>query len=310
MTRYTEYSPLTTDRIFLSYVGMETDLIFNRGIDLPGFAAFPLVKTADGRDILKEYFEQQIELASQNDVGVMLESPTWMANRDRGATIGYKPEDIISANQESLSLMAKIKADKGYSPVILSAQVGPRGDAYEPAEQMSVSEAKSYHLEQINTFAATKADLISAFTLCYAEEAAGIALAAQTCKMPVAISFTVETDGCLPTGMTVDEAIEQVDQISDNYPDYYLINCAHPNHFSSLLDISKQIKRIKGVVVNASSCSHAELNEAEILDDGNPDELGQQLGDLKNRFPHFTIFGGCCGTDFRHMAKIVIEVAR
>lgn len=309
MSKYRAELPQANGGIFLSYLGMETDLIFNRGVDLPGFAAFPLVETDEGRSLLREYFANQIELAARSGVGVMLESPTWMANRDRGGAIGYTPEQITAANVAAIKLMSEVRTNKGDLPTILSGDVGPRGDAYAPTDQMTVTEAASYHAEQIEVLATTEADLISAFTLCYAEEAAGIALAAKQCGMPVAISFTVEIDGRLPTGMDLGDAVAMVDGITDNYPAYFLINCAHPDHFTSTLNGGHWMERLRGLVVNASRCSHAELDDAEELDDGNPNELGRQLGELKQRFPQLTIFGGCCGTDLRHMSSIADNVS-
>jgi S-methylmethionine-dependent homocysteine/selenocysteine methylase len=309
MAKYRTALPQLSDGIFLSYVGMETDLIFNRGIDLPGFASFPLLESVEGREILRNYLADQINLAKQTGVGVLLESPTWMANRDRGATIGYTPERISTLNDEAIKLMAKVRDQHGDLPTILSAQVGPRGDAYAPANQMNATEAENYHAEQIQVFSGTDADLISAFTLCYAEEAVGIVRASRRYDMPVAVSFTVETNGCLPTGMTLRDAIENVDEATNAGASYFLINCAHPDHFSHILSNEPWMNRLRGVIVNASRCSHEELDEAEQLDDGYPKELGAQLGSLHKSFPHFSIFGGCCGTDMRHMKHIASAVA-
>lgn len=310
MAKYRDKLNEVFDGLLLSYVGMETDLIFNRGIDLPGFASFPLVETDEGQKLLTEYFTKQIQLAASNSVGVLLESPTWKANRDRGAPVGYSPEKIMAANVSAIKLMAEVRDKEGDLPTLLSAQVGPRGDAYASSDRMTVADAASYHSEQIRTLATTEADLISAFTLSYAEEAAGIALAAKECGMPCTISFTVETDGRLPTGMTMREAVALVDDATDEYPSHYLINCAHPDHFASTLTGEEWMKRLKGLVVNASRCSHAELDEAEELDDGDPIELGEQMGDLRRKFPQLMTFGGCCGTDLRHMTAIVKNVLR
>lgn len=310
MAKYRTALPQLSDGIFLSYVGMETDLIFNHGIDLPNFASFPLLESDDGREILRRYLADQINLAKQTGIGVLLESATWMANRDRGAAVGYTPKRISMLNDEAIKLMAEVRDQHGDLPTILSAQVGPRGDSYAPANQMNATEAENYHAEQIEVFSGTDADLISAFTLCYAEEAVGIVRASQRYDMPVAVSFTVETNGCLPTGMTLRDAVETVDEATSEGASYFLINCAHPDHFKHILSNEPWMNRLKGVIVNASRCSHAELDEAEHIDDGNPKELGEQLGSLRKDFPHFSIFGGCCGTDMRHMEHIASTVAR
>lgn len=308
MAKYRNNLPQLGEKIFACYTGVDTDLIFNQGIDLPGFASYPLLGTEDGREILRGYYVDLISLAGQENIGVILDSITWAANRERGATMGYSPGDLRRFNTDAISLMARVRQESGDLPTILAAQVGPRGDGYVPIKQMTVAEAETYHLEQIEIYAKTEADLISASTLSYVEEAIGIVRATKRFDMPVAISFTVETDGCLPTGVSVKDAIETVDNATDNGTAYFLINCAHPDHFSHILTDEPWMQRVRGVVVNASRCSHLELDDAKELDAGDPDELGFLVGGLCKNFPQFTVIGGCCGTDMRHMRKILKQV--
>ncbi|MGI9350083.1 MAG: homocysteine S-methyltransferase family protein [Rhizobiaceae bacterium] len=290
--------------LFLAYVGMETDLIFTQGIDLPGFASYPLLETEDGRALLKRYLSDMILLGAEMGTGVILESPTWVANRDRGAKIGYSPDKIIQLNRQAIALMAEVRAEVGDAPTVISANLGPRDDAYAPSDQMSADEAEKYHSEQISALADTDVDVVSGYTLAYSTEAIGIVRAARRYRLPVVIAFTVETDGRLPTGSTLETAISEVDEATDGYAAYFMINCAHPDHFNSVLADDPWMKRIKGIVANASRCSHAELDEAEELDDGDPDELGKQLSEIRQYFPHIKVLGGCCGTDMRHMKQI------
>ena len=120
--------------------------------------------------------------------------------------------------------------------------------------------------------------------------------------MPCVISFTVETDGRLPTGETLAEAIESVDAATGRSPAYYMINCAHPTHFDHVLDASEAwTKRLRGLRANSSRCSHAELDNAPELDIGDPHELSGQYAEFLRRFPHINVLGGCCGTDHRHV---------
>lgn len=290
---------------FLAYVGMETDLIFNRGVDLPGFASYPLLKTAEGRELLKGYLQDLIALGKEAGAGVILESPTWVANRDRGSALGYSARELKKLNQDAIAMMAAVRSESDHTPTVISANIGPREDAYAPEAQMNSDEAERYHSEQISVLAETEVDVISGYTLAYPSEAIGIVRAARQFELPVVISFTVETDGRLPTGESLEEAIAEVDAATDSYATYYMINCAHPEHFSGILEDTSWMQRIKGIVANASRCSHAELDEAEELDDGNPTELGVQLSDIRRRFPHIQVLGGCCGTDMRHMKQIV-----
>ena len=305
MAKYRTNLSAIEESLFVSYVGIETDLIFNRGIDLPGFASYPLLETTEGRDLLYGYYSQLMDMAKHKGVGVFLESLTWVANRDRGAAIGYTSEYLKNANIAAIELIAQIRENKGDLPTILSAQVGPRDDGYAPKEQMTSDEAEIYHGLQIEIISKTEADVVSAFTLCYPEEAIGIVRAGEKFGLPAVIAFTVETDGHLPTGMPLKEAIEVVDGATNSGAIYFLINCAHPDHFSKILEDEDWIKRIRGFVVNASRKSHAELDDSEELDEGDPKELGELVGAICKRFPHFTIVGGCCGTDMRHLEQIL-----
>lgn len=290
--------------LLLAYAGMETDLMFTHGIDLPGFASYPLLETEDGRALIQRYLKDMIALGDASGTGVILESPTWVANRDRGAAIGYSPEQLKQLNQQAIALMAELRAEAGDVPTIISANIGPRVDAYAPKDQMNADEAERYHSEQISALAETEIDIVSGYTLAYSTEAIGIVRAAQRFGLPVVIAFTVETDGRLPTGVPLEIAISEVDAATDEYAAYFMINCAHPDHFASILEDRPWIQRVKGIVANASRCSHAELDEAKALDDGDPVELGKQLSDIRHRFPHIRVLGGCCGTDMRHMKQI------
>ncbi|WP_371810645.1 homocysteine S-methyltransferase family protein [Ruegeria sp. HKCCA5763] len=285
---------------------METDLLFTQGVNLPGFASYPLLETQEGRDRLNGYFQDLIDVGKKHDVGVILESPTWVANRDRGKSIGYEPEKLMELNKQAVALMCEARTRMGDLPTVISANVGPRDDAYAPGEQMSADEAEAYHSEQIAALAETDVDLISGYTLAYPAEAIGIVRAAKRFNLPVVIAFTVETDGRLPTGAPLEEAISEVDAATDNYATYFMINCAHPDHFRSTLTDAPWMKRVHGIVANASRCSHAELDEAEELDAGNPSELGKQLAEIRQTFPWVSVLGGCCGTDMRHISNIAL----
>jgi S-methylmethionine-dependent homocysteine/selenocysteine methylase len=297
--------PQLNGDLYVAYTGMETDLMFTHSIELPGFASFPLLESKTGRAHLHGYYRDLISLGKEHGIGVILESPTWVANRDRGAAIGYTPGQLIDLNKRAIAHMCDARDEFGDLPTVISANVGPRADAYTPSEQMSAEEAEAYHVEQITALAETHVDMISGYTLAYPAEAVGIVRAAKVFKIPVVIAFTVETNGRLPTGTSLEEAITQVDAKTDGYAAYFMINCAHPDHFVNVLNDGPWMKRVRGIIANASRCSHAELDEAEELDDGNPNELGQQLAEIRRRFPHIGVLGGCCGTDMRHLSCIV-----
>ncbi|NDW53838.1 homocysteine S-methyltransferase family protein [Aliiroseovarius sp. PrR006] len=310
MALYRDKLPQLEGGTFLAYTGMETDLLFTQGIDLPGFASYPLLETEKGRKILRRYFQELIEIGKSAGVGVILESPTWVANRDRGAAIGYAPDRLVELSKQAVALMADVRSASHDLPTLLSANIGPRDDAYAPGDQMNADEATAYHSEQVSALAETDVDLISGYTVAYPAEAVGMVLAAKQHNLPVIIAFTVETDGRLPTGATLKDAIEEVDAATDSYACYFMINCAHPDHFDDVLTDDPWMQRLKGIVANASRCSHAELDEAEELDDGDPMELGQQLAMICAKFPQINIVGGCCGTDSRHLIQIADAVSR
>lgn len=296
--------PQLCDDLFLTYTGMETDLLFTQNVDLPGFASFPLLQSDEGRSHLNRYAHDLIALGKDYGTGIILESATWVANRDRGAAIGYGPDRLRELNKQAIALLCDVRGRLGDLPTIISANVGPRADAYAPSERMTAAEAKAYHSEQIGTLAETEMDVTSAYTIAYPAEATGIVQSAQSYGVPVVVAFTVETDGRLPDGTLLEEAIKYVDAETDAYASYFMINCAHPDHFANVLSDGLWLNRLRGLVANASRCSHAELDNAKVLDAGNPIELGEQLAEIRQRFPHINVLGGCCGTDMRHLQSI------
>jgi S-methylmethionine-dependent homocysteine/selenocysteine methylase len=284
--------------------GLETTLIFHDKIELPYFAAFHLLRDEAGTDILRRYYERYARMATSQQVGLILESPTWRANRDWAEKLGYSAAALADANRRAVGLMLEIRAahETATSKMPVSGNLGPRGDGYKAEKRMSVAEASDYHATQIDTFAQTDADLISAFTMNYVEEAIGIVRAAQAREVPAVISFTLETDGRLPSGDSLARAIAQTDDATGGYPAYYMINCAHPTHFDHVLNgATSVLDRIRGLRTNASRKSHAELDESTDLDAGNPEELGHQHVQLQAQLPQLSVVGGCCGTDHRHV---------
>jgi S-methylmethionine-dependent homocysteine/selenocysteine methylase len=309
MAQFRKALPQLGGNFFLTDGGIETTLIFLEGQALPDFAAFHLLKTRDGEAALRKYFRTYAGLAKRFGTGLILESATWRASADWGTKLGYSVKDLAEANRRAVSLLDEIRREfKGDAQeVVVSGCLGPRGDGYSPGKTMTAKEAETYHSGQVRVFEDSAADMVTAITMNYADEAVGIAKAAEKAAMPVAISFTVETDGNLPTGQTLREAIEQVDSTTSDYPCYYMINCAHPAHFEHALTRGEPwTRRVRGLRANASRKSHAELNESPELDTGNPVELGADHAELKKRLPDLNVMGGCCGTDHRHVEQIAV----
>jgi S-methylmethionine-dependent homocysteine/selenocysteine methylase len=309
MAKYRNQLPQLGGDIFMTDGGLETTLIFHDGIDLPYFAAFDLMKSDEGKKRLYDYFVSYADIAKKNEVGLILESATWRASSDWGTKLGYDTTALKKANKEFISFLNNIRDDheNEKTPMVISGCLGPRGDGYSIDELMSPEEASDYHSEQINAFAEAETDMVSALTMTYASEAIGVTLASKKAGIPVTISFTVETDGKLPSGQTLKGAIREVDDATENGPAYYMINCAHPSHFDEVLPGGELwADRIRGIRANASRKSHAELDEAEELDDGNPTEMGQEFKALKERLYKLNVLGGCCGTDQRHLEQIIV----
>lgn len=312
MPHYRQHLPQLDGGLFLTDGGIETTLIFHEKLDLPLFAAFTLLKTPDGTAVLRRYFDGYAGLAFRTGTGLVLESATWRANPDWAGRLGYSPSELAAANRQAISLLEAIRsiAPASAEPIVVSGCVGPRGDGYVAGDAMSTIEAQRYHQAQVDTFAGTTADMICAHTMTYAAEAVGIARAAQHAGMPVAISFTVETDGRLPNGQTLQRAIEEVDDRTSGYPAYFMINCAHTTHFAPVLEPGQAwVSRLRGLRANASRMSHAELNESPTLDAGNPEQCGLEYAWLVRRLPNLNVLGGCCGTDLRHVEQIARSCA-
>jgi S-methylmethionine-dependent homocysteine/selenocysteine methylase len=296
-----------TEKLFLTDSGFETTIIFHHNIDLPHFALFSIIDKARYRDVIYNYYREHLDLAIEHNTGFILESATWRANKDWGFKLGYNQKELIKINTLAIEQLKAIKKEyvSKVNPILISGQIGPAGDGYVLANTMTPVEAKQCHSLQILAFKEAGADLASALTIGYINEALGIVQAAKEHQLPVVISFTVETNGKLPSGESLKQAIETIDKLTNEYPLYYMINCAHPLHFINEIETLDDWKlRIKGVRANASCKSHAELDEATELDSGDPTDFGKWHIKLLEKLPHLKVFGGCCGTDVSHIIEI------
>jgi S-methylmethionine-dependent homocysteine/selenocysteine methylase len=311
MSRYRDQLPQLDQRLFLTDSGLETTLIFHDGYDLPHFAAFGLLDDETGRERLDRYFREHAQVADGVGAGVVLESATWRASSDWAELLGLSADQLADVNRRSIAELDRLREELGEDrAVVVSGCIGPRGDGYDATVRMDAREAQDYHGVQVRTFAGTQADMVHAMTITYPDEAIGIIVAAQEAGIPVAVSFTVETDGLLPDGTTLGDAIERVDEATDNGAAYFGVNCAHPTHVAPALDPQAPwAHRLRGLRANASRRSHAELDEAETLDAGDPEEFGREYAELRRDNPALTVLGGCCGTDLRHVQAIATATA-
>ncbi|MEM9224858.1 MAG: homocysteine S-methyltransferase family protein [Pseudomonadota bacterium] len=287
---------------YLTDSGLETTLVFLDGRELPAFAAFPLLDSPEGRNRLSQYYREHADAAREAQMGFIFEAPTWRANPDWGKEVGYDSVAIRRVNADAIAFLRDLQAEYGDMHTLVSGQVGPRGDGYIPNAAMGMEEAEAYHSVQINAFG--RPDMVTALTMNTTAEAIGVVRAARGADVPVVIAFTVETDGRLATGQPLGDAITQTDDETGSYAAYFMINCAHPEHFSEEI-CATSAKRVRGLRANASTKSHEELDEAEELDIGDPHALGSAYKTLGEAFADLSVVGGCCGTDMRHIRAIV-----
>jgi len=298
--------PHQTEQRYLAYAGTGTDLIFNHGIDLPGFASFPLLERPETRRVLAGQMQALVDLADRMGLGCILDAPTWMANRDRAAPLGYDVARLMDVNRDAVALMEEVRQAATREDVLVSACVGPQHDPYADVAPISVEAARQYHAMQLSALKGTAVDLVTAYTFNRVGEAAGCVLAAQDIGLPLVMSLVVETDGRLADGTGLTDAITRIDAATGSGAEFFMVNCAHPTHFAKVLEGHS---RLQGVIANASSCSHAELDEADTLDEGNPGQLGREIAQIIRQNPDIRVFGGCCGTDMRHLGAMALGVA-
>ena len=308
MSRFRSALPQMGKDLFLTDAGLETDLIFNHHVPIREFAAHNLLETSEGRAALTAYFNGFLQLAQDIGAGFVLDAVTWKAQRHWAADLGASIEALKAANEQAVAFAADLRDRTANSyPVVLGAIIGPRGDAYRPDLRIRAQDAQDYFAEQLGWLAATEVDMVTALTFNQASEAVGFVRAAQQAGLPAAVSFTVERDGALPDGQALSDAIAQVDDETVGAVAYFMVNCAHPDHFSSVLN-GDWTQRIRGVRCNASRMSHAELDEAPELDAGDPAEFGRLHGLLRQRLPNARVWGGCCGSDLRHVTRVAEAV--
>ena len=295
--------PQSSGRPVVTDGGLETDLIYNHDVDLPDFAAFPLVDDERGRRLLVRYYREYVDIADQAGVALQLETPTWRASSDWGDRLGYSASELRRVNRDAVRLLERLRDEVDVESFLISGCLGPRGDGYVAGEVVDPDDAAAYHAPQIEALADAGADLITVLTLTGTGEAVGVVRAARAAGLPVAVSFTVEMDGRLPDGTALSAAITEVD--TEARPDYFMINCAHPDHIApGLTDDGAWRSRIVGLRANASTRSHEELDAATELDEGDPNKLANAQNALRPQLPNLAVVGGCCGTDARHVGAM------
>jgi len=308
---YRSALPQLSGSLFLADGGIETDLIFNRGIEIREFAAHTLLSDPASREQVAAYFRPFLTLAADCGAGYILDSQTWKAHLHWADSLRATAAELREANLDSISFIAGIRkefADQS-KPIVLNGIIGPTSDAYAPEARLTSDQARHYHAQQIGWLAETEVDMVTATTFPHVDEAIGFVQAAGEAEIPAVVSFTVETDGRLPTGVPLADAVRRVDDATDGAAAYFMVNCAHPDHFFHVLGDEDWARRIRGLRCNASRLSHAELDACETLGDGEPSEFGSQYRSILERLPWINVLGGCCGSDLRHVTEVARSVS-
>lgn len=302
--------PRINGDLFLTDAGIETDIMYKKGFELPHFSLFHLLNDPVATREITRYIEDLIRVALRNKVGMVLCGLHYRASRDWGELLGYSRESLADINRKCVDLLTALKQkyETADSPMPVSACIGPRGDAYKLNRTMSAEEAESYHAEQIATVHAAGADLVSALTFNSTDEVIGLVRAANSIGIPCVVSFTLDQAGRLKTGQSLRDAISETDDATNGSVAYYMINCTHPVDFEPALETGTWAQRLNGIRPNASSLEKGTLCQLGHLEEGDPVELGQQMSDVARRFPHMSVWGGCCGTDHTHIEEICRNV--
>ncbi len=292
--------------------GFETWLQYVDGFTLHHFCGFELLNDDRGLAWMKDYHRKVVEAAVANGFGVINEGLHYRASRDWGGLIGFSRESLEEINIRGIDFYKDFAREYGSAdtPMIIGGVIGPRGDAYNIGRTPDAAEAEDYHSEQILTFRKAGADLVTAMTFSSVEEAIGLARAAKSAAMPVVISFLVARGGRLKGGESLEEAITRVDAATGHAPAYYMINCTHPTEFEPGLSEGDWTGRLGGFMPNAVAMETLDLCKLGHLEDGDPNELGAQMAGLAKRFPRVSVWGGCCGTDGRHIDQITRQVSQ
>lgn len=311
MVSYRNALPQLAGGLFFCDGGIETDLIFNHGIEIPHFASHTLLPDPETRAVVKDYFRGFLALAREMGVGYILDAQTWKAHMHWAESLGASEEDLRAVNLDAVELAGELRDEfaTNAQPIVLNAFIGPQGCAYAPEMEVAAHQAEQYHSKQLGWLAETEIDMVTAMTFTQSDEAIGVVRAARAVGLPIVVSFTVETDGRLPNGELLGAAVEAVDAATDSAVAYFMVNCAHPDHFSHVFNDQAWTQRIRGLRCNASRMSHEELDNCDELDAGDPLELGEQYQALVERMPWLNVFGGCCGSDLRHIKEIARALA-
>jgi len=297
--------------LFLTEGGIETEIIYKHGFELPEFAMFTLLENPRAVGVMRDMFRRQLDVAAEFAMSVLLTGLDYRASPDWGARLGYSQHGLAEINIRAIEFLREIASEyhEQIPRILIGGIIGPRGDAYQLNKTITSVEAEDYHAVQLATLKAAKVDFACALTFNNTPEAIGVARAATTIGVPLTVSLTVNSNGRLKSGPTVAEAVKSIDaEAGKSAPAFYMLNCSHPVEFEPALTEGAWLERLRGFRPNASKMEKIALCKLGHLEEGNPVELGRLMGDLARRIPHMDIWGGCCGTGETHLREIAKNV--
>ncbi|MEM6577429.1 MAG: homocysteine S-methyltransferase family protein [Pseudomonadota bacterium] len=297
------------DQIFLTEGGTETEIMFRHGFDFPQFAVFELLKDPEATAVLRDMYRRLLDVIAASGCNAHLAGLDYRASPDWGAVLGYSPEGLAEVQARCIDFLREVSRpyESRIPEIRIAGGIGPRGDAYELNEAITEETAEDYHSVQLETLKALGVTEVWGATFNNVPEAVGLARAAHRLGLRLCLSFTLTAENRLRSGPSLKEAIEATDQRAGTArPDHYGLNCSHPLEFLPALEPGDWIERLRNIRPNAAAMDKIALCKLNHLEDGDPVELGQQIGDLARRYPHIDTFGGCCGcweTHLREMAN-------
>jgi S-methylmethionine-dependent homocysteine/selenocysteine methylase len=298
--------------LYLTEGGQETEVMYKFGHDLPEFAMYPLLDRPAAMADLRGMYARYLDAAAEHGFAAMMSGLDYRASPDWGEKLGYSREALADALLQSMAFLREVA--KPYvgqiSEILYGGMLGPRGDAYSLNRTITADEAEAYHSFQLETLKRDGVDFATAVTFNNIPEAIGVARAAARIGLPLTVSFTLDSDHRLKSGPSLKETVETIDaETGEAMPDFYGINCSHPLEFEPALEPGAWIGRLRSLRPNASPKDKQDLCTLGHLEDGDPEELGEQMGALAKRYPHMDIWGGCCGTWDSHLKEIARNVA-
>lgn len=304
---------LTSSKLFLTEAGIETTLIYRKNINLPSFSTLPLLSTEEGTENLLSIYQDYINTALTHSTGIVLETRTWRGSPAWASKLGLSTSQVLNLNRAAVTILRDLRhgAETPSTPIVISGTLGTLQDAYQDSTgTVSITLAQENYRSQVHVLAQEGVDMLSIMTVTNLNEAIAAVTVAREFNLPIHVSFSIETNGRLQGGRTVDDVIREVDHLTESYTTYFGVNCAHPRHIMAALQgVSKEVRsRIGSIRGNASLKSHQELDNTLVLDRGDVSVYVGEFDGLLNILPELKVVGGCCGTDEEHLDALARRV--